>query len=197
MRKGTAVLLVGGAIAAATLAGRRYSPRPQHPESLAWYDSIEKPVFTPPPAAIGAVWGVLEVLLGITGYRLLTAPPSKERTRALVPWSLIVAGLGTHSWLFFGRKRLDQSMVLVGGLLASSIASILTAARVDKLAAKAGVPLLAWVSCASLLAEETWRLNRKTGLGGSGAPAVAAHRPPALTSAEETVRAARRALARA
>jgi hypothetical protein len=88
-------------------------------------------------------------------------------------------------------------MVLVGGLLASSIASILTAARVDKLAAKAGVPLLAWVSCASLLAEETWRLNRKTGLGGSGAPAVAAHRPPALTSAEETVRAARRALARA
>jgi tryptophan-rich sensory protein len=42
---------------------------------------------------------------------------------------------------------------------ASAVGYVATAARVDRTAGQLGIPLVAWVSFATLLAEEIWRRN--------------------------------------
>jgi benzodiazapine receptor len=157
MRRDTAALLAGGAVLAAAFAGSRHGPTPDQPRTAAWYASLRKPSFTPPGAAIGAAWVGLDVLLCVSGYRLMTAPPSPARNVALTSWASNVAGLAGFSFVFFGRKRLDASMGVTGAMLASALVSVASAMRVDRMAGMASVPLAAWVGFASLLNEEIWR----------------------------------------
>ena len=46
-----------------------------------------------------------------------------------------------------------------GAMIGTSAGYVAAAAREDDVAAAAGVPLVAWVSFATLLAEEIWRRN--------------------------------------
>lgn len=157
MRSQTAALIAGSAVFAAALIGSRRGP--QHPRTALWYASLRKPSYTPPGPAIGAAWAVLDTLLSVSGYRLLKSPPSTARTTALTSWSLSVAGIAGYPWVFFGRKRLGESAVVVGAMLASASAYVAAAERVDRPAAAMGIPLVLWVGFAGLLSEELWRRN--------------------------------------
>ena len=117
------------------------------------------PSFTPPGPVFGIAWTGLDALLGYSGYRLLIASPSLRRTTALGAWSLNLLGIGGFSWVLFGRKRLDEALGVTAGMVATSAAAVATAATVDKHAAGADLPLLAWVLFATLLQEEVWRRN--------------------------------------
>ena len=159
MRGTTAAMLASGAVLAAALAGGRYAPRPDHPRTVAWYARLDKPSYTPPGPAFGIAWTVLDSLLAFTGYRLLTARPQPARTYALGAWGVSVGSIAAQPWLFFGRKQLGASLGAVGTLLAASIATVAFGAKVDRIAATAGVPLVAWTAFAGLLNEEIWREN--------------------------------------
>ena len=157
MRTQTAYLLAGGAVLTAAVIGSRQGP--QHPRAAIWYAALRKPPFTPPGPAIGAAWSVLDALLCVTGARLLASRPGPARDAALAGWALNLAGLAGYPWVFFGRKRLDAAAAVVGGMLASAVSTVAAAARVDSVAALAGVPLVLWVGFAGLLSEELWRRN--------------------------------------
>ncbi|MBC7799290.1 MAG: tryptophan-rich sensory protein, partial [Gemmatimonadaceae bacterium] len=120
---------------------------------------LRKPPFTPPGPAIGAAWGVLELLLAGTGYRLLRRPPSDARNAAVGAWSLTLLGLAGYPWLFFRRKRLAASTVASGAMLLSAAGTAIAAREVDRPAAAMTVPLLLWLGFATLLSEELWRRN--------------------------------------
>lgn len=158
MDKLQAGLIAGGAVAAATLVGARHGP--QHPRTAVWYFSLRKPRFTPPGPVIGAVWTALDVLLAISGTRVMVAPSSPMRSAALGFWSLNLAGIAGYPWVFFGRKRLGASIAVSGAMLVSATSYVATAAQVDRKAAAMGVPLAVWVGLATLLSEELWRRNR-------------------------------------
>lgn len=157
MNKITAAILSGSAVGAAAWFGRKASP--EHPREAIWYAALEKPAFTPPGAAIGAAWSVLDGLLAVSGARLLSAPPGRDRSLALLLWSLNLAGVAGYPWLFFKQKRLGSSAVMVAGMLASARASVSAAGKVDRVAGIASMPLVGWLAFAGLLSEELWRRN--------------------------------------
>ncbi len=159
MRKISAAVLAGAAVSVAQGNGAQYGPTPNHPRTAAWYASLRKPSFTPPGPVFGIAWTALDALLGYSGYRLLTAPPSPKRNVALGAWSLNLLGVAGFSWVLFGRKRLDEALGVTAGMVVTAASAAVTAAAVDRRAAWADLPLLGWVLFASVLQEEVWRRN--------------------------------------
>ena len=159
MRGATSYLAAGGAVLAAAAIGSRFGPQ-RSVRTAIWYRLLRKPSFTPPGAAIGAVWSVLDVLLGVTGARLLAAPPGPDRSMALAAWGLNVAGLAGFPWVFFGREQPAEGLAVTTAMLGATSAQVAAAARVDRVAALAGIPLMLWLGFAGTLAEEIWRHNR-------------------------------------
>ncbi len=162
MNKTAAKFLSGGAVALAALAGR--SAAPEHPREAIWYARLEKPSYTPSGKVIGGAWTGLDILLAVSGARLLAAPPGRERRVALLFWALNLAGVAGYPWVFFKRKNLAASALVVTGMLASARASVTTAGKVDGAAGLAGMPLVVWLAFAGLLSEEIWRRNSGDGI---------------------------------
>ena len=159
MDKTEAALASAAAVMTAQLLGARWNPGPAHPGTAAWYAALRKPSFTPPGPVFGAAWTALDTLLAYSGYRLLTAPPSPRRSTALGAWSLNLLGVAGFSWVLFGRRRLGEALGVTAGMVVTASATAGTAALVDRRAAYAAAPLLAWVAFASVLQEEVWRRN--------------------------------------
>ena len=160
MRENSALVLTGAAAVGALLAGSRYSPAPTQPGTAGWYATLEKPDFTPPGPVFGVAWTILDALLWFTGYRLACAAPSGARRIALGAWIATLLGIPSYSFLFFGRHRADAGLAVTGTMLASSIGLARAAAKVDRQAALATVPLIGWLLFAAVLQEEVWRRNR-------------------------------------
>lgn len=157
MNRTTAVLASIGSVAVAGLIGANYGP--QRPREAVWYASLRKPSYTPPGAAIGITWGILETLLCVTGYRLMMKPASGVRDVALGGWVGTLAGLAGYPATFFGSKRLGPSVAVAAAMFASTATTAITAEQVDRPAAAAMTPLVLWTGFATLLSEELWRRN--------------------------------------
>ncbi len=157
MKQSTAVALAIGSVATAAFIGGNFGP--QHPRAAVWYATLRKPVYTPPGRVIGAVWGVLDILLCVTGYRLLTTRASPVRSVALASWFGDLAGLAGFPAMFFGERKLGQSTAVSAAMFASAATTAATSAQVDSTAALAGTPLVLWTAFATLLSEELWRRN--------------------------------------
>ena len=151
---------VGIVLGASAVVGRRNAPDPSHPTIRRWYRRLDKPGFTPPDAAFGAVWPILETGLAVGGYRLLRQPAGATRNAAVGLWLLNTAMVGGWTELFFREKRLGASAAASAAMVASGAAYVATAAKVDKPAAATGVPFVAWLGFATLLADRIWRANR-------------------------------------
>ena len=159
MDKGVAALVAGCAVAAAQIIGAQRNPGPSHPRTAAWYASLRKPSFTPPGPVFGVAWTGLDILQGYTGYRLLRSKASLPRNVALGAWGLNLLGIAGFSWVLFGRRKLDEALGVSAGMVLTSSSTVAAAALVDRKAAYAGLPLLAWVAFATVLQEEVWRRN--------------------------------------
>jgi tryptophan-rich sensory protein len=157
MKPASAAAAAIGAVATAALIGGSFGP--QQPRAALWYAGLRKPNYTPPGPLIGAVWSVLDILLCITGYRLLRGRPSPVRTIALTCWAADLAGLAGFPATFFGARSLGPSTAVSTGLFASASATAATAVHVDPVAAAASTPLVLWTAFATLLSEELWRRN--------------------------------------
>jgi benzodiazapine receptor len=151
----TAALVAVGAVAAAAAIGGSYGP--QHPDTARWYATLRKPPYTPPGPVFGVVWSILDILLCVTGYRLLRSRPGTARTAALTSWAGNIAGLAGFPAVFFGRRNLGAGASVTSAMFASASATVATSVRADSVAALAGTPLLLWTAFATLLGEEVWR----------------------------------------
>jgi benzodiazapine receptor len=157
MNRSTAAFASIASVAVAAVVGGSFGP--QKPREAAWYAMLRKPSFTPPGPAIGVAWGVLETLLGVTGYRLLMRPETPARTIALSSWALTLVGLAGYPAVFFGRKALGASTAAAAAMFASSATTAVAASRSDEVSAVAMTPLVLWTAFAVLLSEEVWRRN--------------------------------------
>ena len=151
--------LAVGTVVAALLAGKRANPGPDHPRTQRWYKRLEKPGFTPPTPAYPVAWTAIEASLAYGGYRLLRAEPSPERSKALALWTLNQVGIGGWSEVFFGYRAPGWGTLASAGLGISAVTYVAVATQTDKVAAGLGLPLVAWVTFATLLSEEIWRRN--------------------------------------
>ncbi|MGI4958391.1 MAG: tryptophan-rich sensory protein, partial [Janthinobacterium lividum] len=78
-------------------------------------------------------------------------------------WALNQVGIGGWSEVFFGHRSPGWGTIASAGLGASAIGYVAAAKRTDGVAAGLGIPLVAWVAFATLLAEEIWRKNEAAG----------------------------------
>ncbi|WBH15883.1 TspO/MBR family protein [Sphingomonas radiodurans] len=148
-----------GVVVGALVVGGRASPSPDNPKTKRWYDRLRKPAFTPPAPVFALAWPVIQAGQAYSGYRLLRADGSPERNTALALWGANQVGIAGWSEIFFGQRApgwATAGSAVVGG---SAIGHVAASRDVDQRAAIAGLPLVAWVGFATLLAEEIWRRN--------------------------------------
>ena len=148
-----------GAVSVALFLGGRSRPSSDQPRTKRWYDRLQKPGFTPPKPVFALAWPALQAAQAYSGYKLLRAPNSPERTTALVFWGANQVGVAGWSEVFFGQKAPGWATVGSAALGGSAIGHVMASRHVDQRAAFAGVPLVAWVGFATLLTEEIWRRN--------------------------------------
>lgn len=148
----SASALAGGLTVGAALTGA--AARPDR-----WYRTLRKPPFNPPDAVFAPVWTALYAMIATSGYRLLRAPSSPARTRALGAWGTQLALNAAWSPLFFRAHRPRAALLDVGLLAAATGWCIAKTRRVDRVAAGLVVPYLGWTLFAMALNAEIVRRN--------------------------------------
>ena len=125
----------------------------------AWYETLEKPGWTPPNWAFPVVWTTLYVMIAIAGWLVWR---QAGFSLALVLWFLQLAVNALWSALFFGMRRMDLALIdaLVLWLLVAAF--ILVASPLSVWASVLFLPYLAWVTVAALLNRAVMRLNPET-----------------------------------
>ena len=157
----TAAALASAAFVVPALLSFSSSPSPNHPRVFFWYRSLRQPFFKPPDALIPAAWFGIEAALSAATYRLLRAAPSAARTGALASMAWNVGMIGSWSRLFFRHRDLALSTAAAATMVATGVAFVDQARQVDRVAARAGVPFVVWVTFATVLTASIWRLNRR------------------------------------
>ena len=122
------------------------------PEIPTWYASLTKPFWTPPPVVFPIVWTALYILMAISFWKLWeTEPRSATRSKAMV-WFLVQLALNA-AWspVFFGWHDTKTALVIIVALLIAIGATIVSASRVDRVAAWLLAPYLVWVAYATTI----------------------------------------------
>lgn len=124
-----------------------------------WYDTLQKPDFTPPSWVFGPAWTILYILMGIAAWLVWREGGWVERSGAL--------GLFVTQWilnaiwtpLFFGAHRIGLALADIIVLWILIGATVVAFFQVRKLAGALLLPYLAWVTFAATLNFRIWQLN--------------------------------------
>ena len=119
-----------------------------------WYPTLKKPSWTPPPSVFAPVWTTLYLMMGWAAGRACHDP-----------WALrifVIQLILNALWspLFFSLRSPALALIDIVLLWCSIAACQAVFFAVDPLAGRLLWPYWAWVSFATLLNYELWRLNR-------------------------------------
>jgi benzodiazapine receptor len=153
-----ALLVFVGLALAAGIVGALYSPGVSG-ASAAWYDSLTKPPWTPPPAWFGPVWIALYVLMGTSAWLIWRERYHRGRIAALLAYAIQLILNALWAPLFFGNRNIGAGLFLIVALWLAVAWTLREFARVTSSAAWLLVPYLAWVSLAVALNLSLWRYN--------------------------------------
>ncbi|MEO3433579.1 TspO/MBR family protein [Inquilinus sp. CAU 1745] len=114
----------------------------------AWYETLAKPIFNPPPWVFGPVWTVIYILIAVAGWRIWMIAP---KSGAMGAWALQMALNWLWSPIFFGAEMPWLAFAIIVVLLGAIALFIVLARRIDKVAAWLFAPYALWVAFATLL----------------------------------------------
>ena len=154
-RSALALLAFVAVCATAALVGSAFT-EPSIPE---WYGSLVKPSFTPPSWLFGPVWSVLYFAMAIAGWLVWRRQRESSTTLPLVLFGGQLLLNVLWSVLFFGLQAPGIALIEILTLWVMILATLLSFWRISPIAGWLFVPYLAWVSFASILNFEIWRLN--------------------------------------
>ena len=124
-----------------------------------WSRTLVRPAIAPPNWLFGPVWMLLHAMMAVAAWQVWESAPSPLRTTGLILF-LVQLGLNfAWSLIFFRQHAIGAAFAEVLVLWAAIGATTLVFARVSPTAALLMAPYWAWVSFASILNEEYWRLN--------------------------------------
>jgi tryptophan-rich sensory protein len=122
----------------------------------AWYDSLNKPGWTPPDWAFPVVWTTLYLAMSYAAMRVALLPGSGQ---ALAFWAMQIAFNTLWTPVFFGLRRMKAGLVVLCGLWLSVAATMLAFWQLDALAGALMAPYLLWATIAGALNYSVWRRN--------------------------------------
>lgn len=121
-----------------------------------WYAGLAKPSFNPPAWLFGPVWTMLYILIAIAGWRVWQCDRSGW---PMTLWWVQLALNFLWTPVFFAAHQIGLALVVILLMLAAILAFIVTAWRLDRVAAWLFVPYATWVAFASLLNGSIWISN--------------------------------------
>lgn len=124
-----------------------------------WYQSLEKPAWTPPDAAFGPVWTLLYIAMAVAAWLVWKRGGWAAHRTALTLWVVQLVLNSLWSILFFGLRNPALALGEIGLLWLAILATLIAFWRVSRPAGWLMVPYLAWVSYASALNFAIWSLN--------------------------------------
>jgi tryptophan-rich sensory protein len=131
-----------------------------YPQIAGWYDTLNKPFFTPPNWLFGPAWTTLYILMGISLYVVWskTARPG-EKDGAMQVFMVQLALNVLWSIIFFGFMSPVFAFVEILALWASIAATMILFRRISRKAAWLLVPYICWVTFAAALNMAVWLIN--------------------------------------
>lgn len=125
----------------------------------AYYASLTRPEWSPPGWIFGPVWTALYSLMAVAAWLVWRRGGWREQRFAL---SLYLFQLVLNAFwtpLFFGLRRPDFALAEIIFLWCAIAATLIAFSKKQRLAASLLAPYLAWVSFATALNFQLWRLN--------------------------------------
>jgi len=139
------------------------------PNLKPWYESINKPSWSPPNNIFAPMWTTLYTILGIASARAFGLNPLSQ-PRALAVFALQAVLNLAWAPLFFGAKKLGLACFVSSALLASAVATSLEFARIaGQSTGLLLVPYILWLTYATALNAKLWQLNGKSSSGAGAA----------------------------
>ena len=128
--------------------------------SIVVYNSLKKPVFTPPSIIFPIVWTILYIFMGIAAYRIFMNNKSGKDDKGAYFYYLIQLSINfLWSIIFFNLRLYGISFILIIILLILIILTTFKFFKVDKIAGAFMIPYILWASFASVLTFFIWMLN--------------------------------------
>lgn len=125
-----------------------------------WYETLEKPFFTPPNYLFGPVWTVLYILMGISAGIVWSRGLHHVWVKtALYHFVFQLMFNALWSLVFFGLQKTLWALLIILVLITLIILTIKWFRVVNKKSAYLLIPYLLWVLFATALNFEIWRLN--------------------------------------
>lgn len=143
------------ACGAAAATGAMFNPG-------AWYDSLQKPSWTPRNWVFPVVWTILYLMIAYAAMRVAgasVAAGEASNAQPLAFWALQIAFNTLWTPVFFGLHRIRAAMVVMVGLWLSVAATTYSFFGVDFWAGAMLLPYLLWVTVAGALNFSVMRLN--------------------------------------
>ena len=126
-----------------------------------WYQTLNRPSWTPPGWVFAPVWTVLYIMMGVAAWRIWRAGggfAGAART-ALIVFFVQLALNFNWSFAFFAAQSTLAGLITIAVLWLAVALTIRVFQPIDRLAAWLLAPYLAWVSFASALNFAFWVLN--------------------------------------
>jgi translocator protein len=124
-----------------------------------WYTNLNKPWYQPPSWLFSPVWTLLYILMGIAFYYVWKKPLSRERNNAITIFLAQLLMNFLWSFIFFSLHSPGLALIDIVILWITILLTIFSFSKLSKTAAWLLVPYIVWVSFATVLNWDIWRMN--------------------------------------
>ena len=126
-----------------------------------WYQQLNKPDWSPDQSVFGRVWSVLYVIIfAVNAFVLVRIIQGELDWRVGLPFWLNLALNFLFTPVQFGLRNNFWAMIIIYGVLATIVWSMIAIWPHAKLVTLAYAPYLLWVAIATVLQTSIWWLDR-------------------------------------
>ena len=124
-----------------------------------WYQTLDKPSYNPPNWIFGPVWTALYAMIAVAGW--LVWRKAGWKPLFLKPGYYGIQLVLNFGWsaTFFAAQAIGPSVLIINLLLVVIALTTYQFLEIDKRAGYLFIPYLAWVTFATLLNVQIWKLN--------------------------------------
>ena len=117
-----------------------------------WYQTLQKPTFSPPNWIFGPVWTILYFLMGVAAYLIWIKGLEKMAVKTALKFFLVQL-LFNFLWsiLFFGLHSPILALIDILILWILIVITVIKFYKISKTASYLLIPYLLWVSFATIL----------------------------------------------
>ena len=117
-----------------------------------WYNSLEKPSWTPAPATIGMIWQILYPIIIVTfGFVFVQAMRKKLPWHVALPFAINLVANVIFTPIQFGLRNLPLAAADILIVWVTIIWMAVVVWKYDRWVSLAQIPYFVWVSLATVL----------------------------------------------